>query len=354
MVKVKLSKVVFCAFLLPFLTLQAQRDFKDAFTNNLRPSTENIRITINDEFGNQGHLPISIVKGKTDGPVFTIVAGVHGFEYPPIVATQELMKEIDAANLAGTIIFIPLANSASFFTRTPFINPQDNLNLNGAFPGKPSGSITQQLAHTITKNIIPVSDIFLDIHGGDACEDLIPFICYYSNKNKPKQTQRAKELSEGSGFEYVISYPYTIADDEPAKYVFKQAVQDGKTALSIESGKLGNVQKENVELIKKGVYNMLAMMNMYQNGSGPHPNIKYRNHQTYIRSAVQGIFYSTYKAGDSVKKDDVVGYTTDEFGTILEEYKATKDGIILYMLATPPINVGDTVMCISSLNNVEN
>jgi len=25
-----------------------------------------------------------------------------------------------------------------------------------------------------------------------------------------------------------------------------------------------------------------------------------------------------------------------------------KDGIVLYMLATPPINIGDTVMCVSS------
>ena len=58
--------------------------------------------------------------------------------------------------------------------------------------------------------------------------------------------------------------------------------------------------------------------------------------------------YRDYKAGDIVKKNDVVGHTTDEFGHILEEYKSTKDGIILYMLSTPPINKKDTVMCISS------
>ncbi|MEO0331922.1 MAG: succinylglutamate desuccinylase/aspartoacylase family protein, partial [Bacteroidota bacterium] len=142
-----------------------------------------------------------------------------------------------------------------------------------------------------------------------------------------------------------------ISDTEPAKYAFRQAVQDGKTALSIESGKLGNVQAENVDLIKKGVYNMLATMDMYANSKGPHPNIIYRNSQTYVKSSVQGIFYSDYKAGDQVKKGDIVGYTTDEFGNILEDYKAPKDGIILYKLATPPINIDDTVMCISSLND---
>jgi len=186
------------------------------------------------------------------------------------------------------------------------------------------------------------------VHGGDSCEDLIPFVCYYNNTKKPHQTALARKLSENSGFQYVVSYPYTISDTEPAKYTFKQAVQDGKTALSIECGKLGNVQEENVSLIKNGVYNMLTTMGMYAKGSGAHSNIIYRNSQTYVNSKVKGIFYSEYKAGDTVKKDEIVGYTTDEFGQTIEEYKAPKDGIILYKLATPPINVDDTVMCISS------
>ena len=329
-------------------TLVSQNDFQRVFNNTTRPYEENIRIEFSDELGNAGHLPISIIKGEKEGPVFTIVAGVHGFEYPPIMATQELLREIDLKQLSGTLVVIPIANTGSFFTRTPFINPQDQKNLNNAFPGKADGSITEKIAHFITTQVIPVSEVFLDIHGGDACEDLIPFVCYYNNKRKPAQTALAKKLSEDSGFEYVVSYPYTLSDTEPAKYTFKQAVQDGKTALSIECGKLGNVQEENVSLIKKGVYNMLATMDMYTEGEGPHPSIIYRNSQTYIKATVQGIFYSEYKAGEEVKKNDIVGYTTDEFGEILEEYKAPKDGIILYKLSTPPINVHDTVMCISS------
>lgn len=325
----------------------SQNDFQRAF-NKTRPFRENIRIDFSDSAGNSGHLPISIIKGKGEGPVFTIVAGVHGFEYAPIVATQALMNEIDLEQLNGTIVVIPIANTASFFTRTPFINPQDKKNLNNAFPGKANGSITERIAHFITTNIISVSDVFLDVHGGDAPEDLIPFVCYYNNVNKPDQTALAKKLSENSGFEYVVSYPYTISDTEPAKYTFKQAVQDGKTALSIECGKLGNVQEESLSLIKKGVYNMLATMNMYAKGTAPPANITYLNSQTYVKATISGIFYSEYKAGDIVKKDEIVGHTTDEFGNILEKYKAPKDGIILYQLATPPININDTVMCISS------
>ena len=250
--------------------------------------------------------------------------------------------------MTGTIIFIPIASRGSFYNRTPFKNSEDNTNLNGAFPGDANGSITPRTAATITKNIIPVSDVFLDIHSGDGPEDLLPFICYYRNEKRPEQTKKAKELSEISGFEYVVSYPYTIADDEPAKYVFKQAVQDGKVGVSIESGKLGNVQKEDVELTKTGVYNMLAQMKMYGDEIIAHKNITRLNDQVYIRSKTKGIFYSNRKAGDFVNEGELVGYTTNEFGKVIEEYHSSKTGIILYMFAAPPVNVGETIMCLSS------
>jgi len=192
-----------------------------------------------------------------------------------------------------------------------------------------------------------VSDIFLDIHGGDSPEDLIPFVCYYNNEQKPKQTALAKKLSKESGFDYVVEYPYNLKESDPAKYAFKQAVKNGKTSLSIECGRLGIVQKENVKLIKKGVYNMLASLGMYKKGEGPSNDIKFLNNQTYVKARQSGVFYSNFKAGDSIQKGEVIGYTTDEFGTIIEKHKATNNGIILYMLATPPVNRGDTVICIS-------
>lgn len=335
--------------LLMALPMAAQSAFQEAFNKTVRPSVERLRLEFGDNQGNRSHLPVVIIKGLKEGPVFTIVAGVHGFEYPPIVATQALLQEIDPNQLTGTLVVIPVASTNSFYTRTPFKNANDGVNLNNAFPGDAKGSVTQKIAHMITTEIIPVSEVFLDIHGGDANEDLLPFICYYNNERKPEQTQLAKELSEVSGFGHIVSYPYTIADDEPAKYVFKQAVQDGKTGLSIESGKLGNVQEEAVNLVKNGVYNMLHKMGMYAKATEAIDNPVRLNGQAYIRSPKEGIFYSEYKAGDTVQEGAVVGTVTDEFGVVISEIKAPKSGVILYMIGTPPVSVDDTIMCISYL-----
>ncbi len=342
----KLLLILFLLF--SFHTLLGQDTVQDIVSSDTRPLKENIRIQFQDSRNNQTLLPVSILKGKSDGPVFTIMAGVHGFEYPPIVAVQELLSEIDIDSLTGTLIIIPIANTSSFFSRTSIVNPNDQVNLNGAFPGKPTGSVTQKIANYITTTIIPSSDVFLDIHGGGVNEDLIPFALFYDNPNYPQQTKKARELTEISGFEYIVSYPFTIRDYEPAKYVFKQASQDGKVALSFESGKLGNVQQDAVSFIKNGVYNMLGNMKMYDKGTSPNANLIQLNNQTYISATETGLFYSHLKAGDSVKKGDVAGYVTDEFGKKLKEYKSIASGVVLYKISTPPVNVDDTLMCISA------
>ena len=340
---------LFTVLVLLFVNTHGQIDFKSRFQSLKKEEKTQFKIPFNDHLGNEGTLPVALFKGTAEGPVFTFLAGVHGCEYAPIIAVQNLIQRIDLKKLKGTLIILPISSTGSFYTRTPYKNGQDNTNLNGAFPGNKEGTITQKVAHYITTNIIPVSDVFLDIHSGDAPEDLLPFICFYNNQRQKENTAMAKRLSEISGFQYVVSYPYTITDDEPAKYAFKQAVQDGKIALSIESGRLGIVEEETVELIEKGVLNMLHEMEMYEQQTPPHPNRIYLNHQLYIRAQEKGIFYSKLKAGDQVNKGEKVGYTTDEFGTVIEEHFAPQTGIILYTLSTPPINAGDTVMCVSSL-----
>ncbi|MEP1096046.1 MAG: M14 family metallopeptidase [Cyclobacteriaceae bacterium] len=328
------------------LSASAQSSIETILNNNQWSSREDVKINLNDDQGNETFIPVSVIKGKKPGPTFTVVAGVHGFEYPPIVAAQELLQEINLQSLTGTLIIIPITNTAAFYERTMFVSPLDKVNLNRAFPGSKDGTVSQQIAHFISSEIIPNTDVFLDVHGGDANEDLLPFVCYYNNEQKPEQTSLAKKLSEVSGFEYIVSYPYTLKDTEPAMFAFKQAVQHGKTALSIESGKLGNVQDEAVSLIKKGVYNMLNEMGMYK-GSTKIKTKKIRiNQQAYIKATQKGVFYSTYRAGDSIKEGDIIGSIKDEFGNTLSKIIAPNTGVILYKIGTPPVNIDNTIMCI--------
>ncbi len=296
--------------------------------------------------GSEDSLAVTMIKGKHDGPVFTLVAGVHGFEYPPILAIQDLMKRIQPEKLHGTLVILPLANEAAFYGRSVFTNPKDGKNLNRVFPGKAGGSITEQIAHWISKEVIPVSDVFLDIHGGDASEDLLPFVCYYNRKDTPDQVALAHRLTKAANFEYNVVYPYTLSPDAPSEYAFKEAVQQGKTALSIEAGKLGNVQPAMVAMITEGVMNMLATMEMYPFDEKRHVNQKWLKEQVYLKCPSTGIFYSNIKSGDKVAEGQVLGVITNVFGEKLADISAPASGTVLYKVGTPPVNKGETLFCI--------
>lgn len=329
----------------PFMNAQSIT----SILQNHKPERIDIKITLGTEKENH-YLPISIIKGKEKGKTITILAGIHGYEYPPIMAVQQLLRDIKPEKLRGNLVFIPIANIGSFQKRVPFFHPDDQKNLNNAFPGDESGTITQKIANYITQNIIPLSDIFIDIHGGDASEDLIPFACYYNNTAHPKNTELAQQLSKISGLPYVVSYPYTISKTEPALYAFKQAVQNDIVALSLEAGKLGRNNQEDVEMLINSVYHILDFTENYPKPNSTknlNQNPEFLSQQFYVKVPKTGIFYSSYKAGDSVTKGEELGYITDEFGTVLEKITAPESGIILYKISTPPVNKGETMFCIA-------
>jgi predicted deacylase len=55
-------------------------------------------------------IPITVIKGAKPGPVLALTAGIHGYEYPPILALQRLR----VGKLAGTLIIVHVANMPSF------------------------------------------------------------------------------------------------------------------------------------------------------------------------------------------------------------------------------------------------
>lgn len=340
-------KKLFLVFFTLVICFMKSQDIISIIKNNPSKRTD-LKIPFNEE--NPHHyIPISVISGKEKEPVFTILAGVHGYEYPPIMAVQELMKEIDPAKLKGTLIILPITNIGAFYERVPYLNPTDKKNLNTVFPGKENGTITEKIANYITKNIIPISDVFLDIHGGDANEDLVPFVCYYDNKDSVEKTKTALKLSEVSVLPYIVSYPYNISKTEPALYAFKQAVQNDIVALSLEAGKLGVNGADEVKMLKESIYNMIGIMKMYSSSPYKKPaSRKTFTKQTYIKVPISGIFYSKHKAGEYVKKGEDLGYITDEFGNLLQKISAPESGMILYKIGTPPVNKGETMFCITS------
>ncbi|MGF6837484.1 putative deacylase [Paraburkholderia youngii] len=109
-------------------------------------------------------IPIASIRNGT-GPVVLIMAGNHGDEYEGQILVSTLIRETDAAQVAGQLILLPQANApaAEAGLRT---SPLDDGNLNRTFPGDPQGSPTQVIAHYIEHVLLARADYLIDLHSG--------------------------------------------------------------------------------------------------------------------------------------------------------------------------------------------
>ena len=65
---------------------------------------------------------------------------------------------------------------------------------------------------------------------------------------------------------------------------------------------------------------------------------------TYIRSGHEGIFYPLAYRGRHVQQGELLGYLTDFFGNIIQKAIAPHDGIIMYIISTPPLSKGEPMV----------
>ena len=103
-------------------------------------------LPVPEKNGIETRIPVTVINGSKPGEVLALVAGVHGYEYPPILALYRLKKNIDPATLSGTLILVHIANLQSFQKRIIYYNPHDWKNLNRVFPGDLEGTISQRVA----------------------------------------------------------------------------------------------------------------------------------------------------------------------------------------------------------------
>src|SRR5215203_1571889 len=154
--------------------------------------------------GDQGTtIPISVIHGTKPGPVLALTAGVHGMEYPPILALQRMRASIDPQTLSGTVIMVHVANMPSFMGRTIYYSPADGKNLNRVFPGNADGTLSERIAHVITREVIDRATHVVDLHCGDGNESLRPY-SYWITTGTPEVAAMGKQMALAFGLDHII------------------------------------------------------------------------------------------------------------------------------------------------------
>jgi len=290
----------------------------------------------------------TVFHGARPGRVLALTAGVHGFEYPPILAAQRLRDRIDPATLSGTVILVRLAHVNAFEQRVPFVNPFDRKNLNRMFPGTADGTQAERIAWTLTTEVIRRADLHVELHSGDGAEWLEAFAGAYGGPLAAAQYADARRMALAFGLPNYVKYSMnTQAQVDSGRSLNRQAVADGKPTVLVEIGENGRTDDAFVTPIVSGVENLLREFGMSPGTpTPPRADTRWFDDTTGVSAKSTGFFTPVAKTARLVKAGETLGTIRDYRGAVVETVVSPIDGYVLYGLAGPPVVAGDTVATI--------
>ena len=293
-------------------------------------------------------IPFTIVRGRADGPVLALFAGTHGAEYVPIIALQRLRASLDPATIRGTVVLVHVGNMPSFLGRTVYYSPADGKNLNRVFPGKPDGTLSERIAEAMTRDIISRATHVIDLHCGDGNESLRPYT-YWITTGDPAVAAAGREMALAFGLERIVVDGARPTDPAASVYLSNTAVTRGKPAITTETGGMGVIDEESLQLVERGVAGVMRHLGMRGDGPAPVATPILIEKNEVVRASQTGLFYAAVAKAQRVETGQVIGRITNFHGAQLEEIRAPFSGEVLYVIGTPPITKGEPVAMIGAV-----
>ncbi len=298
--------------------------------------------------GTDSPLPVAILNGKEDGKIFLITASIHGFEYPGIQTAAELIRELNPAEMSGAVIIIPVVNRSGFYGRHPYICPEDeeNKNLNKVGPGRPDGTFAERLIYFLEETFVKKCDFHLDLHSGDATEQLLHF-CAIGNMPNEEQRAFVHDLIHHLNFEY-----HTQSSGS-CEFYNASAKYSGVPAMMFECGGNGNWSRSEVEFEKDNIRRIMQMLSIIPGDAPFNPDVKCIERQSWIGCSAEGFFYSFCKVGDEVRKGQKLYEIRDVWGELLEEHFAAYDAKVFIVNSTLGVSKDDDAIFYGSIKENE-
>jgi uncharacterized protein len=286
-------------------------------------------------------MPVVVINGQADGPTFVVTAGVHGAEYPGIEAAIRLSRTLSPTQVRGAVIIVPVVSVPAYQRRAIYINPLDGINLNRVCPGNPTGTITEIMADLLFKNVIAQADYYMDLHGGDMIEALVPFTLYYKSGNEEVDAA-SRALAEAYGI------PIILGSTVLRGGTYGAAAAMGKPAVLTEAGGQGILDEPSTQIHLRGVLNVLkrfgGLPGQPETGSAP----VYYNKFVWVAAEQDCVYYPKVAVGQQVKEGELIAEFTDLFGEKIGELKSPATGPVLFLVTSPAINKNDPLMAIGA------
>jgi uncharacterized protein len=226
------------------------------------------------------------------------------------------------------------------------------------------------MTHALIHEFVVHADAYIDLHGGDIPEALVPFVICRAGEDDV--AKKSKEIAMAFGLPYVLTISKPV---QPAKgsSSYAGAAEKGIPAILAEAGGVGQLQQDQVELLVNGVHSVMTHLGMIDAAdkseiriSKSETNSKFKTKKEERRSQTAattpsselpapssepkvltrfewlytkhaGMWYPKVAAGDVVKEKQEIGHVGDLFGDVLEKIISPVDGVVLFLTINPSV-----------------
>ncbi|MFN7993476.1 MAG: succinylglutamate desuccinylase/aspartoacylase family protein [Bryobacteraceae bacterium] len=296
-------------------------------------------------------VPITVINGAPGPGGVAVFGGTHGNEWEGQIAVKRLCRDLDPAEIRGTVILMPqLSESACAVNQR--LSPLDNVNMNRAFPGNPRGSISYRISNFVKTRVFPRVRVVIDIHAGGReggfalCTSFHPI---------PDPAQRAEIEQVAALFDppFMLVYSSQMASG----LLTDEAEADGKISIGGEFGFGESVSRKGVLHAYEGVRNVLRHYEMLPGAveridpARPTPPllVDARNLEDYVPCPKPAIWEPAVDLGIEVKRGQTLGYLHDfsDHSSGPLELHSHRDGFLLMMHAPAMCEKGVTLFVIA-------
>ncbi|CAN5517113.1 M14 family metallopeptidase [soil metagenome] len=273
--------------------------------------------------------PAVDIAGALPGPRLAIIAGVHPNETSAIDAVIRLQQTLDAGTLRGRVSIIPVVNLPGVAPRSQYVCPLDGKNINFSFPGSPDGTFSEAIAYALLSDWAADADCFVDLHGGDLCEQVSHFmVC--QTVGEDAFDQRNFEIAKCFDAEIIVRLDPSFLN-EPARSCTGRAKRRQHAAFA-EAGRWGLAEEAQTLFHYEGLLRLAKHLGMIDEAPPLRrkPAIVTRYH--WLPAPADAFYRYSVEPGQRVAKDTLLATGENTYGDIVGELRAPYDGHILWRI----------------------
>ncbi len=273
-----------------------------------------------------------MVVGAEDGPKLFLSAAIHGDELNGVEIIRQVLKQVNAKNLAGVVVAVPVVNMFGFIDQTRYM--PDRRDLNRSFPGSSKGSLASRLAHLFMNEVVKRCDYGIDLHTGS------------NHRSNWPQIRADLEDEKTLNLAKAFAAPIMIHSKTRDGSLRAAAVKQGIPMLLYEAGEASRFNKTAIAVGIKGVLGVMTNLNMREGRTNQSPSIR-ADKSVWLRASRSGIFHAKFELGQAVIKGQELGKVNDIAGKNQTTVKSQLKGWIIGQRNNPLVNQGDALIHIA-------